>query len=480
MFVRTRIIGLAVWASVLAIGLFGVPLGAAVLQYFVQVAHSDLERTADDIAIRVSPDVSDDEPITHMNRRDSVTFSVYDRDGSWMGGAPPSGPRPQLTSALGGKIDAGTTDDSFVVAVPVRHEDDVIGAVWASTPSIPVYQRVFTAWAAMAGLAAIALAVAWLVGRRQARRLAHPLEDMVVAAQRLGDGDFSVHTRRGGIPEIDSVGMALNATAARLDALVARERAFSADASHQLRTPLAGLRLRLEAALEQPDQDPRPAIAASLADADRLEDTIDELLLLARDNRTTPADPLDLEALLCEMSAEWESRLALQGRRLDLAIHPDVPSARVSTAAVRQVLAVLVDNAMTHGSGTVRVSLREVADAVAIDVADEGPGVLEPASVLFTRRADERTGHGVGLPLARRLVEAEHGRLELAQASPPVFTLLLPAAPAGGLAGDAADTDGQSPQPESVHAGAAVPSAPRESSDEGDAAELFGEVSSKR
>jgi signal transduction histidine kinase len=444
--VRTRIIGLAVWASVLAIGLFGIPLAGAVLQNFVQVARGDLERTADDIAITVSPDVNDDEPITHMSQRDSVTFSVYGWDGSWMGGAPPSGPRPQLAGALKGTIEAGTTDDSFVVAVPVRHEEDVIGAVWASTPSSPVYQKVFTAWAGMICLATLALGVAWLVGRRQARRLALPLEDLVTAAQRLGDGDFSVRTRRGGIPEIDSVGMALNSTAAHLDALLARERAFSADASHQLRTPLAGLRLRLEAALEQPDQDPRPAIAASLADADRLEDTIDELLLLARDNRTAPANPLDLEALLREMSSEWESRLALQGRRFDLVIGTDVPSARVSTAAVRQVLAVLVDNAMTHGSGTVRVSLREVPDAVAIDVADEGPGVLEPASILFARPADQSNGHGVGLPLARRLAEAEHGRLELTQASPPVFTLLLPAAPAGDLtdADEAADTDGQS------------------------------------
>jgi signal transduction histidine kinase len=277
-------------------------------------------------------------------------------------------------------------------------------------------------------LAAMAIAAAWLVGRRQARRLARPLEDLAVAARRLGDGDFSVRTRQGGIPEIDSVGVALNSTAGRLDDLLARERAFSADASHQLRTPLAGLRLRLEAALESPHQDLKPAVAASLVDADRLESTIDELLALARDRRSDGASPVDLRELLDELSPEWRGRLALQDRGLDLNHEPGTPDPRASAAAVRQILAVLVDNATTHGAGTVTVTVREATDAVAIDVSDAGPGVPESEIDLFARQADERSGHGIGLALARRLAEAEDGRLELTRRTPPTFTLLLPPA----------------------------------------------------
>jgi signal transduction histidine kinase len=425
--VRTRIIGLAVWASVLAIVLFGVPLAVAVLQYALQVERSELERTADAIAITVAADLYDEEPIPNIEAG-RVRVTVYSADGDRLGGAGPRAGSPDVAQALAGRVGTGTDGGDLVVAVPVTYEDDVLGAVRAAVPRSAALQTVALVWGAMAALAALAIAAAWLVGRRQARRLAQPLEDMAVAARRLGEGDFSVRTQQGGIPEIDSVGSALNSTAGRLDDLLARERAFSADASHQLRTPLAGLRLRLEAALESPPQDLKPAVAASLVDADRLESTIDELLALARDKRADGARPVDLRVLLGEMSPGWRGRLALQGRRLDLSVEPGTPDPRASAAAVRQILAVLVDNATTHGAGTVAVTVRETTDAVAIDVSDEGAGVPESESDLFPRRAEQERGHGIGLALARRLAEAEDGRLELTQRTPPTFTLLLPPA----------------------------------------------------
>ena len=141
-----------------------------------------------------------------------------------------------------------------------------------------------------------------------------------------------------------------------------------------------------------------------------------------------------LDTLLGELSPEWGARLALHGRDLDVRVEDGAPDARASSAAVRQVLGVLVDNATTHGRGTVAVTVRETAGAVAVDVSDEGPGVHDPEGVLFSRQADRRDGHGIGLALARRLVEAEQGRLTLTSASPPVFTMLLPVATTGGSA----------------------------------------------
>ncbi|MGH3911411.1 MAG: sensor histidine kinase, partial [Pseudonocardiaceae bacterium] len=206
----------------------------------------------------------------------------------------------------------------------------------------------------------------------------------------------------------------------------ARERAFSADASHQLRTPLTGLRLRLEAALDRPGQDLRQAITGGIAAADRLEQTVEELLELARDTRKPGGAPLDLLSLLEEIERGWHDRLAVENRILQVAVDPHAPLSPASTAAVRQVLTVLLDNAATHGSGTVTVAVRDAADALAIDVSDEGLGITAPEPELFTRRSRLANGHGIGLALARSLAEAEGGRLRLTRPAPPTFTLLVP------------------------------------------------------
>jgi len=309
----------------------------------------------------------------------------------------------------------------------VTHDTDVIGAVRAASPVAAVYRQVALVWLGMLGLGGLAIGTVWLVARRQARRLARPLEELSEAARRLGQGDFSVRTTPADIPEIDSVGSALNSTAGRLDAMLARERSFSADASHQLRTPLTGLRLRLEAALEHPGQDLRHAITDGIAAADRLEQTIEELLALARDTRSSNSTPLDLPSLLDEIEVGWHDRLAAQHRALHVAVDPLAPVSLASTAAVRQVLTVLLDNAATHGSGTVSVAVRNAADALAIDVSDEGSGITAPEPELFTRRSRLADGHGIGLALARSLAEAEGGRLRLTRPAPPTFTLLVPA-----------------------------------------------------
>jgi signal transduction histidine kinase len=441
--VRTRIVALAVLASALATCLFAIPLAAGVFEYLMQHERVHLVGHARDVAVSVASDVQYGTPIDPEDVEDvgdedeDLRVTVYDRDGDLIAGLGPEAPADLVWQALDGDVESEVDDDVFVSVVPVTYSDEEIGAVAVATPSSTVLGHVVFIWAGMAGLAATAVTVAWLVGRRQARRLARPLEDLQESALRLGDGDFSVRTRRGGVEEIDAVGAALDATAMRLDDLLAKERAFSADASHQLRTPLAGMRLRLEAALERSDVDPRPAIAATLVDADRLEAIIDELLTLARAGQSAPSGPVDLDTLLGELSPEWGARLALHGRDLDVRVDAAAPTARASSAAVRQVLGVLVDNATTHGRGTVTVAVREASGAVAVDVCDEGPGVQDVESVLFSRQADRRDGHGIGLALARRLVEAEQGRLMLTRVSPPVFTLLLPVVSTGARVDDA-------------------------------------------
>jgi signal transduction histidine kinase len=426
--VRTRIVGLAVLAAVLAIALFGVPLAGGVLKYAKSNERTRLLLGADAAAAAVSADVLRGKMPTDLrDPNDGTHLAVYVDRGLRILGPGAEGGDPAVYAALHGEISNKDLNGELVVAVPVTHDTDVIGAVRAASSVMAVYRQVALVWLGMLGLGGLAIGMVWLVARRQARRLARPLEELSEAARRLGQGDFSVRTTPAAIPEIDSVGSALNSTAGRLDAMLARERSFSADASHQLRTPLTGLRLRLEAALEHPGQDLRHAITDGIAAADRLEQTIEELLALARDTRSSNATPLDLPVLLDEIEAGWHDRLAAQDRALHVAVDPLAPVSLASTAAVRQVLTVLLDNAATHGSGTVSVAVRNAADALAIDVSDEGTGITAPEPELFTRRSRLADGHGIGLALARSLAEAEGGRLRLTRPAPPTFTLLVPA-----------------------------------------------------
>jgi len=414
-----------VLAAMLATALFGIPLAAAAARYFTADEHNELERVADAAALAVSGDLARSQNPAALPRPEAGTeVSVYNPSGVRVSGTGPAVPGPLVAHAGGGTVASGQIDGRFAVAVPVSDGDTIAGVVLVTAGRAQVYRRIGEAWLAMIGLAAGAVAVSWLLARRQVRRLTDPLEQLSRAAERLGAGDFSVRTEPGGIAEIDSVNASLNSTAHRLGALVDRERAFTADASHQLRTPLTGLRLGLEAALETPGRDPRPAMLDALAAADRLQATVTDLLALARDTPRS-AEPLDLDKLLQEVRDNWNGVLAAHDRPLRIEVRAPVPMADMSHACAQQILDVLLDNARQHGRGTVTIGVRDAEDALAIDVSDEGRPITRDPQGLFVRRSAHATGTGIGLALARSLAESERGRLILTTRYPPTFTLLL-------------------------------------------------------
>src|SRR3954451_1789583 len=428
---RRRIVTLSVLAAVLAITLFGVPLAVAVAQSFLGDERSEAERVADVAAITVASHPAGAEPAGELSNPDeNITVGLYSTDGARRSGAGPLHADPVVLQAVGGGV-ASDNDDAgqLVVAVPVTDGTTVTGVIRAASDYTVVRLRIAGAWAVMLGLGALAVAVTWLLARRQARKLAGPLETLAGAAQRLGEGDFSVRTAPSGIPEIDAAGSALDTTADRLGELVDRERAFSSNASHQLRTPLTGLRLALETALDLPPATQRGAMVAAIESADRLERTIDDLLALARHTPTDRAE-LPVADLVADWTAAWRPVLDGRRRALHVTIAPDTPAGRASEAAVRQVVDVLLDNAVVHGAGAVTLAVRDAGPALAIDVADEGAGPADLDQVF--RRRDAAPGHGIGLALARALAEAEGGRLLLSRVHPPVFSLLLPTTPVCG------------------------------------------------
>ncbi|GAA4629667.1 HAMP domain-containing sensor histidine kinase [Actinoallomurus vinaceus] len=419
---------LAVLAAVLAISLFGVPFAIGLARSYTADERAELSRFATGATVAVAPaQLTGGDPIELPRTEPDMTLGVYDAAGRRITGRGPVHADGAVRAALRGSAADESTGPDIVVAVPIADNERVTGAIRAATGKQVVYRRIARTWLVMLGVALLAIGLTAILARRQARRLARPLEEMSANAQRLSDGDLSVRTRPSGIPEIDAVAASLNATAERLGTLLARERAFSADASHQLRTPLTGLRLTLEAMRDTPAGASEEAITTAIAATNRLQTIIDDLLALARDVPDR-SGTLDAKVLIDEIRQNWHAGLAARGRPLRLTIEPDLPPAHASTAAVRQILDVLLDNAVRHGTGPVTVRVRDAGDALAIDVADEGPGITQPPDALFRRRAAGTAGHGIGLAMARSLAEAEGGRLLLTRPAPAKFTLLLPVA----------------------------------------------------
>jgi signal transduction histidine kinase len=427
---RRRIVVLALGAAVLAIALFGLPLAAIVVAYLANDENSELDQVASIAALTVAVDLAEGgTPHLPANSEADAEVALYDDAGDRILGAGPDRADDAVLEVLHGTDH--DTDDG-VVAVPIIGSDPRAGAIRVAAGPTEVYLQVALVWAAMVALALAALAVVWLVARRQAGHLAGPLERLSATARRLGDGDFTARTSRAGIPEIDSVGLDLDTTADRLGGLLARERAFTADASHQLRTPLAGLRLTLEAALDHPPPRHdtaeatrlRGAIAEAVTAAEGLQRTVQDLLTLARDTHRT-GDELDVDELVRLARTEWQTRVEAAGRTLSVVVARGPATAVASAAATRQVLDVLVDNAVRHGRGEVTVQVRDAAGALAIDVRDEGRIATTDSTELFRRRSRSAEGHGIGLALARSLAQAEGGGLTLTGAGPTTFTVLL-------------------------------------------------------
>jgi signal transduction histidine kinase len=422
---RRRVILSIAGVAAAAVTLFALPLGASLRRHFADEELLRLQR--DTVSATRSIDLSSTpgDPIELPGN--GRTLAVYDRAGRRIAGRGPDRADGLVRSAVArGRPANRDADGRLAVAVPLLKGERVTGGVRAEAGGAVVARRTHRAWLALAGLAIAVVAAAVLAAALVGRRLARPLERLSQAARRLGQGDFSIRPDRAGVAEVDALSSALEATARRLDDMVSRERAFTADASHQLRTPLAALRIELEAM--QLGGDPDGELAAALEQVDRLEATIDVLLAVARDVPRA-GGPTDVRPLLHQVEDRWRGQLAADGRPLRTLVQDGPPQADASPTVLSEVMDVLVDNAHRHGAGAVTVALREVDGWLAIDVADRGPGFPADPETAFERRVDPSTGHGIGLALARSLVHAEGGRLTVTRTGPhPVVTVFLASA----------------------------------------------------
>lgn len=276
------------------------------------------------------------------------------------------------------------------------------------------------------GLGAIAAAISVLLAVRFARRLSGPLLRLADHAGRLGAGDFRPSGDRYGVPELDRVASVLDTTGLRLAELVNRERDLVADISHQLRSRLTALSMRLEEiSLTSADEHARAEAEVALDQTDRLSGVIDDLLAQARRDRARAATVIDVADELAALRLEWEPPLRAQGRKLEVEA-ADGLRALATPGRLHQSLGVLVDNALRHGAGTVTVTARANDHHALIEVSDEGPGVdRHVAAKIFERGVSGGAGTGLGLAVARALVDADGGRLELRRLRPATFGVFL-------------------------------------------------------
>ncbi|MGW2747953.1 ATP-binding protein [Streptomyces sp. NPDC001450] len=325
-------------------------------------------------------------------------------------------------------IEIGTKPEGDVIRSTQRGEEGE--TVTVAEPRSAVTREVGRTLLIIGLVALLAVVAAVLLAVRQANRLASPLTDLAETAERLGSGDPRPRHKRYGVPELDRVADVLDSSAERIGRMLTAERRLAADASHQLRTPLTALSMRLEEITLTDDPDTvKEEANVALTQVERLTDVVERLLTNSRDPRTGSAVSFDLDEVIQQQLAEWRPAYRSAGRAIVSSGKRHLRAVG-TPGAVAQVLAALIENSLMHGGGTVALRTRVTGNQAVVEVTDEGPGVPgDLGARIFERTISGRNSTGIGLAVARDLAEADGGRLELLQTQPPVFGLFLSRTP---------------------------------------------------
>ena len=334
------------------------------------------------------------------------------------------GTRPEIATALRGQPEQDIRrsqdlgEDILATAVPVYAQARPSGAVRVTQGVNDVNEAIRRSWLGLALIGALVIGLGLIAGVIIARRISGPIVRLDGAARRVAEGDLEVRATVEGSTEQRTLARSFNTMTERLTVLLASQREFVADASHQLRTPLTGLRLRLEEIRADAEGGgERENADAALAEVDRLSLIVDELLELSRAGEAPPPDArADLDRAVVEAGERWEGAAAEAG--CHLAIEPgDGGEVLCHQTELDRILDILVENAIAYAPG----QPVEIASAPGtVTVTDGGPGLQgqDPDGLFerFHRGEASRggpSGTGLGLAIARELSIRWDARLRL-------------------------------------------------------------------
>jgi signal transduction histidine kinase len=332
--------------------------------------------------------------------------------------------RPEISAALNGQITSGQRHsdtlgfDLVYVTVPVLSGEKITGAVRLTYPASVVDDRVAGQLQVMWAVAATTVVLAGLLAYLMAGAVTRRIERLQKATELLAEGNLAARTEEDeGAPELRALAGSFNRMADRLEHLLHLQRGFASDASHQLRTPLTGLRLRLENAVDAIGNDPdgaRVMVADSLEETYRLQRIIDGLLLLSRaDSREVELAQVDLSGVARSRVEQWEALAEETGVRIALEAVAEANMTAMPGAA-EQIIDNLIDNALAvvPPDSVIRVAVRPDGASAGFElhVIDQGPGLSaedrQRAFNRFWRGPGTSPGSGLGLAIVQQLAVA--------------------------------------------------------------------------
>ncbi|WP_340375335.1 HAMP domain-containing sensor histidine kinase [Streptomyces sp. SS7] len=323
------------------------------------------------------------------------------------------------------------SEGRLLAAEPAGDVREPAGAVVLARSSGPLDARIAAIWGWSAAIGVAGLAASVLLSVRLARWVSRPLSTLDASARRLGEGALDERADvRAGPPEVRRLAATFNTMAARTEALVHGHRAVVADVSHQLRTPLAALRLRLDVLAAGADRATAVELASAQEEISRLSRLVDGLLAVARAEQAVPRPTaVRVDEVVADRVAAWTPVAEERGVLLAAGPGGTAPTVALGAGHLEQILDNLIANAVdaARSGGSIRVDHRVTGAAARVRVRDDGPGMTAEAKAVAFRRFGnpEAGGTGLGLAIVHRLVTVNGGTVRLEDTPGGGLTVVL-------------------------------------------------------